>query len=51
MNRFFFSLGNPNAQTTDGETPLHVAAIWNRELIIKMLLVSEKLGYCRIIIK
>lgn len=32
--------GDPNVQTVDGETPLHVAVIWNRTLIVKMLLVS-----------
>lgn len=32
--------GNPNVKTPDGETPLHVAAFGNRELIVQMLLVS-----------
>lgn len=31
--------GNPNVQTIDGETPLHIAVIWNRTLIVEMLLV------------
>lgn len=38
--------GDPNVQTVDGETPLHVAVIWNRTLIVKMLLVSvESIGF------
>lgn len=35
--------GNPNVQTVDGETPLHIAVIWNRALIVEMLLVSRSL--------
>lgn len=34
--------GNPNVQTIDGETPLHIAVIWNRTLIVEMLLVIDK---------
>lgn len=34
-------LGNPNIKTVDGLTPLHVAVIWNRVLIVEMLLVSK----------
>lgn len=32
--------GDPNVQTIEGETPLHVAVIWNRTLIVEMLLVN-----------
>lgn len=35
----YFNEGNPNVQTIDGETPLHIAVIWNRTLIVEMLLV------------
>lgn len=31
--------GDANVQTIDGETPLHIAVIWNRALIVEMLLV------------
>ncbi|XP_031632252.1 ankyrin repeat and LEM domain-containing protein 1 [Contarinia nasturtii] len=30
--------GDPNIQTIEGETPLHIAVIWNRTLIVEMLL-------------
>lgn len=35
------NLGNPNIQTVDGETPLHIAASWNRQFIVEMLLVIK----------
>lgn len=37
-------LGNPNVRTVDGETPLHIAVIWNRILIVEMLLVIHHLS-------
>lgn len=46
MTKIFFSIeGNPNVQTIDGETPLHIAVIWNRTLIVEMLLVSDRIIY------
>lgn len=41
-NNLFSNEGNPNVQTIDGETPLHIAVIWNRTLIVEMLLVCHR---------
>lgn len=35
--------GNPNLAMDDKDTPLHIAASWNRALIVNMLLVSSVL--------
>lgn len=40
----FVYQGNPNVQTIEGETPLHIAVIWNRTLIVEMLLVRRDLA-------